>query len=263
MPRRALVVDNDFFFVDFLEKLLEKRGYRVAKAYDGKEGLLELENGPFDILFADLIMPKIDGLQFIRIARSKYSDLNFRIIAVSGSVLEQLDELSDAEADWFVAKGPIEQMETQINDLLDQVESGGISLKDASRFLDSGVLYPRQVTGELIETLNFQKAVIESIGLGVLVVDKDARVINATSQALEILNASPGDILNKHIVSLFPLEERPYLTDALKAVARNLGLRKVCLNIAFEAKGARLTISLLKLGKTIAGWIVAMEETNQ
>ena len=111
MPRRALVVDNDFFFVDFLEKLLEKRGYRVTKAYDGKEGLLELENGPFDILFADLIMPKIDGIQFIRIARSKYSDLNFRIVAVSGSVIEQLDELSDTEADWFVAKGPFEQME--------------------------------------------------------------------------------------------------------------------------------------------------------
>jgi len=39
MSKRALVVDNDFFFVEFLTELLEKRGYEVIKAYDGKEGV--------------------------------------------------------------------------------------------------------------------------------------------------------------------------------------------------------------------------------
>lgn len=262
MPKKALIVDDDFFFVEFLGELLEKRGCRVTKAYDGKEGLLALENGPFDILFADLIMPKIDGIQFIRIARRKFSARPFQIIAVSGSVVEQMDELSDAEADWFVAKGPIEQMEEQINELLDQMGPDGVSRKDGSRFLEPGTLYPRQVTGELIDTLNFQKAVIESIGFGIVVVDRDARVINATSRALEILNASPGDILNKHITSLFPQHERSYLIDALKSVAQNLGLKKVRLNIVLDAKGARLTVSLLRLAGDIAGWIVAMEETD-
>jgi CheY-like chemotaxis protein len=263
MPKRALVVDDDFFFVEFLGELLGKKGYRVTKAYDGKEGLLKLEDGPFDILFADLIMPKIDGIQFIKIARRKFQDVPFQIIAVSGSLVEQMDQLTDAEVDCFVAKGPLEQMEAQINRLLDQVEQGGLSLKDRNRFVEPGTLYPRQVTGELIDTVNFQKAVIESIGFGILVVDRDARVINATSQALEILNASPGDILNKHITSLFPQQERTYLIDALKAVAQNLGLKKVRLSVILDSKRSRLTVSLLRLGEHIAGWIVAMEETDQ
>ena len=97
MPRRALVVDDDFFFVEFLGELLEKRGYQVTKAYDGKEGLLALEKGPFDILFADLIMPKIDGIELIKIARRKFPDIAFQTIAVSGSVVEQMDQLKDAE----------------------------------------------------------------------------------------------------------------------------------------------------------------------
>jgi CheY-like chemotaxis protein len=263
MPKRALVVDDDFFFVEFLGELLEKRGCQVTKACDGKEGLLALEKGPFDIIFADLIMPKIDGIQFIRIARRKFPDVACQIIAVSGSVVEQMDELRDAEADWFIAKGPLEQMQDQISQLLDQMEQGGVSHKHGSRFLDSGTLYPRQVTAGLVDALNFQKAVVESIGFGIMVVDKDARVINATSQALEILNASPGDILNKHITSLFPKHERTYLIDALKAVAQNQALQKVNLNVVVDAKGSRLTVSLLRLRGDIAGWIVAMEETDQ
>jgi CheY-like chemotaxis protein len=39
MSKSALVVDNDFFFVEFLTEFLEKRGYEVIKAYDGKEAI--------------------------------------------------------------------------------------------------------------------------------------------------------------------------------------------------------------------------------
>ena len=262
MPIRALVVDNDFFFVEFLGELLEKRGYSVTKAYDGKEGLRKLEGGPFDILFSDLIMPKVDGIQFMKVARKKFPDTTLRIIAVSGGVVEQMDDLTDAVVDWFMAKGPLDQMEDQINELLDQMEKGVVSRKDGNKFLEPGVLYPRQVTAELIDTLNFQKAIIESIGFGVLVVDRDARVINATSQAAEILNASPEDILNKHITSLFPPTERGYLIDALKTVAQNLKLKKVHLSVLLDSRGSCLTVSLLRMGEHIAGWIICMEEAE-
>ena len=42
MPRKALVVDSDFFFVEFLSGVLERRGYQVRNAYDGKEGIAGL-----------------------------------------------------------------------------------------------------------------------------------------------------------------------------------------------------------------------------
>ncbi|MBU1903207.1 MAG: response regulator [Proteobacteria bacterium] len=263
MSKRALVVDNDFFFVEFLAELLEKRGYEVIKAYDGKEGISRFEDGPFDILFADLIMPKIDGVQLIKIARQRFFDSPFPIIAVSGTLMEQIDEVSTMEADCYVAKGPLEQMANQLNALMDKIEKEGISHTEDKNFIEPGTIYPRQVTGELVETVNFQRAIIESIGFGILVVDRDARVINANSQALEIVNAFPGDILTKHVTSLFPKNERAALIDALKSVAKNLELRKLSLNVTVNSQRIRLAVSLLRLSGDITGWIVAMEEIVQ
>lgn len=263
MPKRALVVDDDFFFVEFLGELLEKRGYQVIKAHNGKEGLLRLEDGPFDILFSDLIMPKIDGTQFIKIARSKFSHVPFQIVAVSGSIVEQMDQFADTDVDCFLAKGPLEQMEVQINEFLDQIERGTITTKDGNKLLEPGILYPRQVTGELMDILNFEKGIIQSIGFGIVVVDRDARVINVTSQALDLMNASLLDILNQHVTSLFPRQKRAHLVDALKTVARNQSVKRVQMNLVVNGKTARLTISLLRVGKDISGWVIAMEEIDE
>ena len=65
------------------------------------------------------------------------------------------------------------------------MKTEGLSYTEDEKFIEPGTIYPRQVTGELVEKINFQKAVTESIGFGIVVVDKDARVISATSQALE------------------------------------------------------------------------------
>ena len=263
MSKKALVVDNDFFFVEFLAELLEKKGYEVIKAYDGKEGMSNFEEGPFDILFADLIMPKIDGVQLIKSARQKFFDSPFPIVVISGTLMEQMEDIVDIGADYYVAKGPLEHMADDINALVDRIEDIGISPEENKSIIEPGTLYPRQVTGELIEKLNFQKAITESIGLGIVVVDKDARVISANSQALEIMNASLGEILNKHVTSLFPQKERTPMIDALKGVAKDLGLRKISLNVIVNSQEIRLTVSLLRCGGDIVGWIVAMEETDQ
>jgi len=263
MSKRALVVDNDFFFVEFLAELLEKRGYEVIKAYDGKEGISKLEYGPFDIFFTDLVMPKIDGAQLIKIVRQKFPDAPFPIIAISGTIMEQQDEVINIQADYCFAKGPLEQMEDHLNTLMDQIENQGYSRKENTSIIEPGTLYPRQATAELVETLNFQKAITESIGLGIVVVDKDARIINATSQALEISKKYLEEILNEPITSLFPKEGRAQLIDALKGIARNPGLRKISFNMTVKFQEIRLAVSLLRISGDVVGWVIAMEEIDQ
>ena len=263
MSKRALVVDNDFFFVEFLAELLEKRGYEVIKAYDGKEGISKLEYGPFDIFFTDLIMPKIDGAQLIKIVRRKFSDSPFPIIAISGTIMEQQEEVINIEADYCFAKGPLEQMEDYLKTLMDRIENQGFSPTENTSIIEPGTLYPRQATAELVETLNFQKAITESIGLGIVVVDKDARIINATSQALEISKKYLEEVLNEPITSLFPKEGRAPLLDALKGIARNPGLRKISFNMTVKSQEIRLAVSLLRISGDVVGWVIAMEEADQ
>ena len=50
MSEKSLIVDDDFFFVEFLAELLETRGHEVIKAYDGKQGISKLEEGPVDFI---------------------------------------------------------------------------------------------------------------------------------------------------------------------------------------------------------------------
>ncbi len=261
MAKKALVVDNDFFFVEFLTELLENKGYEVVKAYDGKEGISRLGEASFDVLFVDLIMPKIDGKELIKFARRNFPDLNLLIIAVSSTLIEQRDEVSGFDADYCVVKGPIAQMKKIFNGLLDNLEIYGLQ-GPVCDIVAPGNLYPRQATSELLEGMKFQKAIFDSIGIGVLVVGRDARVVSANAMALEFLNKPLEDVLNIRITAVFHREGRARLVQALKEVSKNLDLRKRTLHLICGFEEIRLVVSVLRVGRDLDGWVLAMEDRN-
>jgi CheY-like chemotaxis protein len=260
MAKKALVVDNDFFFVEFLSELLEKRGYEVVKAYDGKEGISKLEEAAFDVLFADLIMPKIDGLQLINFARRKSSEGQLTIVAISGTLIEQMEDVKTMGADYCVVKGPLEEMTNIINSLLDNLEVHGASESNHEQMVDTGELYPRQATAELVGRMKFQKAVFDSVGIGILVVDRDARVMSANAMALELLNKPLEDLLNQRITAAFPQEGRGRLVNVLKEVAKNLDLRRRSLRLKYGSVELKLVASILRMGNDLDGWVLTMED---
>ena len=262
MAMKALVVDNDFFFVEFLTELLENKGYDVIKAYDGKEGISKLEEGTFDILFADLIMPKIDGLQLIKFARRKFPAGQLAIIAVSDTLIEQMDDIKNIGANYCVVKGPLEKMTEYIGGLLDNLEDYGTIESGRGELVEPEKLYPRQATTELVAEMKFQKAVFDSIGIGVLVVDRDARVMSANAMALQLLKKPLEDVLNLRITAAFPQEGRGRLVNVLKEVAKNLDLRRRSFRLKFGSVELRLVASILRMGNDLDGWVLTMEDIN-
>jgi CheY-like chemotaxis protein len=262
MSKKALVVDNDFFFVEFLTELLEKRGYEVIKAYDGKEGISKLEEGLLDLLFVDLVMPKIDGKQFIKFIRRKFPDAHFPVVVVSGSLVEQLDMLNEIGADYYIAKGPMEQMTDHVNRFMDKVEKQPFPPENAKDLLEPGKVHPRQITVELMDTVGFHQAITESIGVGIIVVDKDARIINANSMALTIIDKSLEEVLNCPVTAVFSKREKAKLIDALKGVVKSEEWRKITFCATIHSQEIRTIVSPLKLDGKIGGWIVAMEDTS-
>jgi PAS domain S-box-containing protein len=256
MSKKALIIDNDFFFLEFLTDLLEARGYQVIKAYDVKEGIARLEEEKVDLLFVDMIMPKIDGKQVIRFTRSRFPKPLFPIIALS--IIEEMDGTDEIEADYFLAKGPVEKMTTHIETLIDKVEREPIPAHSGERVFLPENLIPRQITGELIETLNFQKAIMESVGVGILVLDRDARIITANALALDTLGRSFQDVLNRQVVSIFPKQEKAKIIDALKKMLLQSGLRKVSFFITVNAHEIGTVISLLKVNDETVGWVIAL-----
>ena len=263
MQKKALVVDNDFFFVEFLSELLANRGYQVLKAYNGKEGIAKLENDSVDILFADLILPKVDGRQFFRFVRKKYNDNHFPIVALSGSMIEQLGSLDEIGADYFIAKGPIDQLTLKLNEFLAEMETQSSLPSSEKTILATGHVYPRRDAMELMDSLLFHQAVIESAAVGIITVDDDTRIINANRAALEILGINSEDVLNRPIADLVHTEERGELVNGLKLVKRQPELKKYTFFATHRSQVVGTSISAIILNDDVLGWVVVLEPAWQ
>jgi CheY-like chemotaxis protein len=88
---RILVVDDDPAVQMTIRLLLERAGHSVVVAGDGHKGLAAFEGGDFDLLFLDIFMPWMDGLETMRHVHRKQPTVP--IIVISGRPL-----VADAES---------------------------------------------------------------------------------------------------------------------------------------------------------------------
>ncbi len=82
---RILIIEDDEQVRLALKQMLEREGYDVTEARNGRVGVDLQKNDPFDLVVTDLIMPDQEGLETISILRRDYAEL--KIIAVSGGGL--------------------------------------------------------------------------------------------------------------------------------------------------------------------------------
>lgn len=81
---RILVVDDEDSIRSLLTEVLSGAGYETFTAADGKEALSALEQHRIDLIMTDIIMPDMEGIEFInKVKRQK--KLPVKIIAMSGS----------------------------------------------------------------------------------------------------------------------------------------------------------------------------------
>jgi len=77
-----LVVDDEAPVRDMLRVVLQKEGYAVASAADGKEAVRMFRRRPADLIITDIIMPEQEGLKTIFDLRRDSPTV--KIIAISG-----------------------------------------------------------------------------------------------------------------------------------------------------------------------------------
>jgi len=84
MPR-VLVVDDQSHVRSAIVAALEARGFGIATAENGVEGLKLFRASKFDLVIADIYMPGMDGVKLIKEMRA--IDPNIAIVAISGVLL--------------------------------------------------------------------------------------------------------------------------------------------------------------------------------
>ena len=79
---RILVIDDEELIRETIRMKLELSGHVVIEAANGVEGLRALDDGLFDLVVTDIIMPEQEGIETIR--KIRHRDPQVAIIAISG-----------------------------------------------------------------------------------------------------------------------------------------------------------------------------------
>lgn len=90
---KILIVDDDSAVQATIRLILERAGHSVVVARDGHQGLAIFESGNFDLLFLDIFMPGMDGLETMRLIHQQQPLIP--IIVISGNPIT-----------WDSASGP-------------------------------------------------------------------------------------------------------------------------------------------------------------
>lgn len=105
---RILVVEDEPDLRELLAKTLRAAGYAVDVASDGEEGLVKATSWTYDAIILDLMMPKVDGWQFL--ARLREQHATPVLILTARDALSDRVQGLDSGADDYVVK-PFEASE--------------------------------------------------------------------------------------------------------------------------------------------------------
>lgn len=69
--KKILIIEDDLEINQLVTKYLEKEGFGVRSAYDGKEALAAVSRDAYQLVILDLMLPHIDGQDILRAIRKK------------------------------------------------------------------------------------------------------------------------------------------------------------------------------------------------
>ena len=98
MSKTIMVVDDEKRLVSLVESYLAQEGYRVVTAYNGREALSVATREKPDLIVLDVMMPEMDGYEFMRKHRAdsntpiilltaRRSDADSRLMVWAGNLL--------------------------------------------------------------------------------------------------------------------------------------------------------------------------------
>ena len=77
-----LIVDDDDSFATAAGRIVQELGHTSQRAVDGQDGLAKFHDGAFDVVIADLKMPRMGGIEFIR--EVKKIDRDVVVMVITG-----------------------------------------------------------------------------------------------------------------------------------------------------------------------------------
>ena len=130
---RILLVDDDEAITGALGPFLERSGFDVRIAADGRAGLIEVERDVPDLVVCDVLMPHVDGREFVRRVRARQLWLPIILLTQVGESWERSAALDEGADDYLNKPFDPHELISRIRAVLRRTERGAGSLRSAQR----------------------------------------------------------------------------------------------------------------------------------
>ena len=130
-----LIIEDEKGISKIIKSYLEKEGYNVFQAFDGKEGLNFFENEKIDLILLDLMIPEISGEELIKEIRNKS---NVPVIMVTAKVSEEdiINGLKLGADDYVTKPFSPKELVQRIKTVLRRIEKYNIPRADIIKTTD-------------------------------------------------------------------------------------------------------------------------------
>jgi len=117
---KVLIVDDEPSVRLVFRTTLEAAGYEVAEAAEGGAALGALRDGPADLVFLDLRMPGMDGLEVLRRLREAGEDVPVVIVTAHGDVPNAVEAMKLGAIDFLAKPLTPEELRRLVADVLER-----------------------------------------------------------------------------------------------------------------------------------------------
>jgi two-component system, OmpR family, response regulator len=139
-PKRILIVEDDMHIADVLSLHLRDEQYQVVHSADGAEGLRLLEQGHWDALILDLMLPGVDGLEICRRARAMTRYTPIIITSARASEVHRILGLELGADDYLAKPFSVLELVARVKALLRRVDAvARNSRKESGRLELAGI----------------------------------------------------------------------------------------------------------------------------
>jgi two-component system OmpR family response regulator len=198
--RPILVVDDDRKIVALVRAYLEREGYRVITAYDGREALRQARAEDPALIVLDLMLPEIDGLEVMRLLRVD-SAVPVLMLTARSSLPERIIGLERGADDYLPKPFSPAELVVRVKAVLRRVQQSGTPApsKPASTTLSQADLIIDTERYEVRRGDELLPLTPVEFKLLVTIVAADGRALTRDQLLDAVYGSDDGDVLDRTI----------------------------------------------------------------
>jgi DNA-binding response OmpR family regulator len=185
----VLIIDDEANIRHTLTRILRQAGCEVGSAADGSEALRMLTTANYNLVFLDLRLPDMDGLQVLKKIRDNYPQISVVLLTGHGSLKSALDAIHLGARDYLLKPIDPQTLLLRTQEILDElaVENRRREIQDQIETLQNEL---RELEGkqspELTATEDLTKSDSRFLNRGKLILDLQAQRVTFGDNVLNI-----------------------------------------------------------------------------